>query len=56
MLVVDVIIGMGLFLTILGGIITLLNIKQKQAQKCPGCKNAIQLNTKSCPYCGYILH
>ena len=55
MLVVDVIIGMGLFLIILGGIITLLNIKQKQAQKCPGCKNAIRPNADSCPFCGYIL-
>ena len=55
MLVVDALIGMGLFLTILGGIITLLNIKQKQAQKCPGCKNPKQPNADSCPYCGYIL-
>ena len=55
MSIVILLISIGLFFTILGVIISLLNLNKHRVKKCPGCKNAIQPNTKSCPYCGYIL-
>lgn len=46
----------GFFLLILGIVIIFVTSSNKTKQRvCPGCKNNIQPNLNSCPYCGYIL-
>lgn len=54
--VVMVIMFGGFFLLILGIVIIFASSSSKTKQRvCPGCKNNIQTNLNSCPYCGYIL-
>ena len=55
MSVATLVIGMGLVLTVLGAVISLSKSNKHNVKTCPGCKNQIPPNQKSCPYCGYIL-
>lgn len=46
----------GIVLFVLGIVIFAVTSSNKTKQRiCPGCKNNIQPNLNSCPYCGYIL-
>ena len=56
MSVVTILTAFGIILFGMGSVFFLMSTNKSKTKICPGCKNQIQPGTKSCPFCGYILH
>ena len=56
MSVVTIFTAFGIVLFGMGSFFFLTSTNKSKIKICPACKNQIQPDTKSCPFCGYILH
>ena len=55
MVSIIILFGVGLFVVGIGFMIITSLSNKNTKMYCPECKREVDINTTTCPYCGYIL-